>query len=183
MFNSKSATIEKEEAPSESNATLGMIEREKDVRKHVGGHLIQIFLLALPYRADVQELGSETKSLQARSTVLGLQDVVLEFSDEAEDSASVPSPGETPLDEVGEWNFVEKDLVAKGIRKVYAGHEVDHCLKSFVNKLGILLNDVQASLPPPEIVCYNPEGKIVSVQYELDSRQFTDTTKSETSTP
>jgi hypothetical protein len=161
-----SAPSREEKAPAEKNATLRVIEAQTTLRKHIAGHLIQFFLLALPDRTDVQDLGSDrTGSLQARSTVLALQDVVPEFSDEEVLELAVPHLSDDLSAMAEDWDFVEDDLIARGVRKIYAGHEIDHNLKPFVNRLDVVLNGDRVRLPPPEIVCIDPEGFEVEVAY------------------
>ncbi|KAF7504453.1 hypothetical protein GJ744_002190 [Endocarpon pusillum] len=155
-----------EQDTMEHDATHLMKKAQAIFRKHILDHLIQFFLIALPDRPDIEELGSETTgSRHARSSALDLQDVALIYSDEdVEDVISSPvAQNESVL--VGNWDFVEIELVARSLRKAYAGHENDHVLKPFINRLTTVSSPSnQVVLPPPMIVLTDPNGFVFEIQ-------------------
>lgn len=92
--------------------------------------------------------------------------MVLVYSDqEIENVTDSPVPqNESGL--VENWDFVEVELLARSFRKAYGGHEKDHVLKPFINRLNAVSGPSnQVALPPPTIVCTDPDGLDVPVVF------------------
>ncbi|ERF77208.1 Mitogen-activated protein kinase HOG1 [Endocarpon pusillum Z07020] len=77
--------------------------------------------------------------------------------------------GETVMGQnvlVENWDFVEVELVARSLRKAYAGHKNDHVLKPFINRLTTVSSPSnQVVLPPPMLVYTDPDGLDVPVVF------------------